>query len=375
MADGDEDSSSSGASGNSAPATVLYVSLKLIPYWPADPLIWFAQVQAQFDTKGISSQKTKHDYVVSSLSPDIATEVHGLIIKPPTSDQYKALKAALIQRITASQQLQIRQLFQGEELGDRKHIQLLRRMEQLLGNQGSEHTATMLKLFLQHLPSNVRMILASTPGDNTVKDLVTLADKIVEVTGPFCPTPINNVSTQEGDSQLATELTKLREEVAYLKKIVRFNSCLPASRGHHRSHSLRSDCDSPAPRQASDLCWYHERFLVDTGAEVSVITPSVLDKQCLQKLTLQAANNSSISTYGKRSLTLGLNLRRSFQWVFVIADIAMPILGADFLHFGLLVDMQYNRQIDNNSFRGERSTCKTTGSLSNVTALFTMECC
>ena len=92
------------------------------------------------------------------------------------------------------------------------------------------------------------------------------------------------------------------------------------------------------------------RFLIDTGAEVSVITPSALDKQCLQKLTLQAANNSSIATYGKRSLTLDLNLRRSFQWVFVIADVAMPILGGDFLrHFGLLVDMQHHRLIDNNT--------------------------
>ena len=134
-------------------------------------------------------------------------------------------------------------------------------MEQLLGDQESEQSATLLKeLFLQRLPSNVRMILASTPGDNTVQDLAALADKIVEVTGPSRPTPINNVSTKEGDTQLATELAKLHEEVAYLKKIVRSSSRSPASRGHHRSHSPRSDRDSPAPRQASDLCWYHQRF-------------------------------------------------------------------------------------------------------------------
>uniref|UniRef100_A0A1X7SG25 Uncharacterized protein n=1 Tax=Amphimedon queenslandica TaxID=400682 RepID=A0A1X7SG25_AMPQE len=133
-------------------------------------------------------------------------------------------------------------------------------MEQLMGDQGSEHTATLLKeLFLQRLPSNVRMILASTPGDNTVQDLAALADKIVEVTGPSRPPPIHNVSTSDSDTQLAVELAKLREEVAYLKKIVRSNSRSPSSRGH-RSHSPRSDRDSPAPRQASDLCWYHQRF-------------------------------------------------------------------------------------------------------------------
>ena len=91
-------------------------------------------------------------------------------------------------------------------------------------------------------------------------------------------------------------------------------------------------------------------FLIDTGAEVSVITPSVLEKQCQQELILQAANNSSIATYGKKSLTLDLGLRRTFQWVFVIANVTVPILGADFLrHFGLLVDMQHHRLIDNNT--------------------------
>ena len=76
------------------------------------------------------------------------------------------------------------------------------------------------------------------------------------------------------------------------------------------------------------------RFLVDTGAEVSVITSFVSDKQHQQELTLQAA---TIATYGKRSLT---DLRRIFRWVFIIANVAMPILGADFLR--LLVDMSHN---------------------------------
>lgn len=47
------------------------------------------------------------------------------------------------------------------------------------------------------------------------------------------------------------------------------------------------------------------RFLVDTGAEVSVIPPSSADRKHRQdSLTLQAVNNTPIATYGTRSLIL-----------------------------------------------------------------------
>ena len=79
-----------------------------------------------------------------------------------------------------------------------------------------------------------------------------------------------------------------------------------------------------------------------------VIPPSHIGRRVKpDHLTLQAANGTSIKTYGKQSLTLDLGLRRTFRWVFVIADIHRPILGADFLrHFGLLVDMRHHCLLD-----------------------------
>ena len=90
------------------------------------------------------------------------------------------------------------------------------------------------------------------------------------------------------------------------------------------------------------------RFLVDTGAQVSVIPPSRTDRKSPHpNLTLQAVNGTAIPTFGTRSLTLNLGLRRTLRWVFVIAETATPILGADFLdHYGLLVDMIKRRLVD-----------------------------
>ena len=90
------------------------------------------------------------------------------------------------------------------------------------------------------------------------------------------------------------------------------------------------------------------RFLIDTGAEISVLPPSRSDRKHPQKGSdLLAVNGSAITTYGKRSLTLNLGLRRTFRWVFIIANVQSPIIGADFLRqYSLLVDVKHCCLVD-----------------------------
>lgn len=62
---------------------------------------------------------------------------------------------------------------------------------------------------------------------------------------------------------------------------------------------------------------------------------------------MRAANTTDIHTYGNLSLTLDIGLRRVFRWIFIKADVATPIIGADFLaYFSLVVDVKNRRLID-----------------------------
>ena len=55
-------------------------------------------------------------------------------------------------------------------------------MQQLLGDKATNTDAAFMReLFLQHLPPNVRMVLASTPDIGNIEDLAQLVDKFVEV--------------------------------------------------------------------------------------------------------------------------------------------------------------------------------------------------
>ncbi|KAM7313487.1 uncharacterized protein ISCGN_003349 [Ixodes scapularis] len=107
------------------------ISRRLPTFWPADPELWFAQVEQEFARRNITAQMTKFREVVTSLSSAEAMEVRDIVISPPDQEPYEHLKRELIRRTTASEQRRLQQLITAEELGDRKPSQLLRRMTQL----------------------------------------------------------------------------------------------------------------------------------------------------------------------------------------------------------------------------------------------------
>jgi hypothetical protein len=112
-----------------------------------------------------------------------------------------------------------------------------------------------------------------------------------------------------------------------------------------------ASCDGPKPQHrlfVTDAST-GTQYLVDTGAEISVLPKHFLGKSCqpIEGNILFAANNTSIQVYGSKLLIVDLKLRRTFKWVFTVADVRKPILGADFLsHYHLLPDLRTRKLID-----------------------------
>ena len=70
------------------PASITAASVKIPPFWLADPLVWLAQVKAQFATRSITCQRTRFDHVVLALSNEFATEVRDIIFSQPEVEAY-----------------------------------------------------------------------------------------------------------------------------------------------------------------------------------------------------------------------------------------------------------------------------------------------
>ena len=264
-ADGETKAATSASATPSGQGQLAVVSIKLPPYWPADPHVWFAQVEAQFATRNVTLDSTKYAYVVSALTPDIAQEVRDILLSPPTENPYKMLKDELIKRTSATEQKRLQQLLNEEVLGDRKPTQLLRHMRKLLGDRVLEESI-LRQLFLQRLPANVQMVLASTGDSVKLEQLAELADKMMDVSFHQPPTVATVSAAPKAQPPPApqTELELLRKEISQLSLHVAALSRRPRHRTRSRTRS-RSQTPTPtandnAAADRSRWCWYHASF-------------------------------------------------------------------------------------------------------------------
>ncbi|UYV84715.1 hypothetical protein LAZ67_X003181 [Cordylochernes scorpioides] len=250
---------------STTPFQISRLDFRAPPFWPNDVELWISQLEAAFGLAEISRDETKFQATVTSLDQPTLTYVAGIVTAPPPSGKYDALKARLLQRLGQSKQTKILQVLDGRPMGDQKPSTVLAAMQHQAGRNFSD---TILKiLWTRRLPQDIRAALAASSETSLSK-----------LAKSFLDTPHNRYPNASLERKLGTGATD--------------------GAGLTRRLFITD-------RRSAYL------FLVDTGAEVSVIPPPVKNARPSHR-KLYAANGSIIHTYGERRLELDLGLGRLF---------------------------------------------------------------
>ena len=143
---------------------------------------------------------------------------------------------------------------------------MLRRIQQLLGDMAPRVDATLLReLFLQRLPSNVRMVLTPSAAALDLDQLAQLADRILEASPPaISATTADNPNTIT-TTQLAAQVAQLTERLDKLtSQMTKTINQLKGYRRQSRSRSpgrFNNRRRSSAQTEPEDgICYYHQKF-------------------------------------------------------------------------------------------------------------------
>ncbi|XP_076764833.1 uncharacterized protein LOC143431780 [Xylocopa sonorina] len=305
-------------------------AIRVPPFYPEHPSLWFNQLEAQFALNGVVADHTKFYYVAAQLETKYPKEVQDIISNPPESEKYETLKAMLTQRLSPTQNQRIPADLRKRR--DRRHrtpSQFLRHMKNLTG---TTVTNDFLRTWWAGRLSAMTRAIVIAQTDLPLTKIAEIADKIHEGT-PKSETTVASVTSDTAISQLMQKLQSLETRIQ-----------------NYRERDLEiggAAITAPVAIRKPDRV-NKEELLIDTGSDPCVY-PRARVKDRVEKTLyeLYAANSSVISTYGVRTFNLDLGLRRAFAWKFIVADVTRPIIGADFLtHYGLLIDLRNRRLLD-----------------------------
>ena len=195
-------------------ASVCNVGLRLAEFWTKDAAAWFATVEAQFQTRKITSSRARYNHVVASLNQETCSIIRDILIGDEANQTYENLKATLIKRTSLSEEQRMRKLVALGPLGDRRPSQLFRDM-QLLDPDNHAGTGMKTAIFINLMPAHIRPVLRASEGQ-PLADIATLADRILDpedvASTAFLPVTQVSSQTSEGSSEVLALGTRSKQK-------------------------------------------------------------------------------------------------------------------------------------------------------------------
>jgi hypothetical protein len=236
----------------------------LASFWTHDPVGWFQQVEAEFDSVQLSTAApAAFTAILRALPPDVNRAVRTLTsaVTAATPGAYHLLKTALLEEYQRTPLQNSFSILEMPAMGTRTPMQLVNEVLALLPEQGD---TLVNAIILQRFPERIRSQVASK-GHLSPKELGREAMHIYNALSPaviasMATEPIASVHYGGGP---ALPLEQDRETVAAARPPSRASqrsrrspTRRPQTPRRRRSRSRDSTDSSPSP----DICWFHHTF-------------------------------------------------------------------------------------------------------------------
>jgi hypothetical protein len=219
---------------------VSHVAVRLLPFWPERPDVWFLQAEAQFSIAGITQELTKFHYIISHLDQRHAEEIEDLIASPPQHNPYTTFRTTLLKRLSFTLEQRHHQLMKLENMGDCTPSQFLRYICRL----APDASDSLLRSFrTSHLPSHVQFAL-TCQSDANLTTAAEYADRIF-ASNPFPPFSVTSSTSRTSPSEYRRSPSPDQHSTSEVQ-----HSSLPNRRCPSR-HYFNSDPQPPSPPRHS----------------------------------------------------------------------------------------------------------------------------
>lgn len=359
-------------------------SQRLPSFYIDDPETWFLQADAIFKAERIISQNTRFYKVFGQLPQQIVTQIADLA-ETPGDAPYDALKKRLIEIFGATRSQKIQETLDHTQLGDQRPSQVLRKMKVQLGSSVTEEILQVL--WTRTLPLRVQAIIVAFDKENLERK-AEIADQVINISEQSTISPINN-EPQNMVQDLQEQVERLTKKLDRLQSSKEYNHQMPTENKRHSFNNNDNFCYYHKrwgrwARNCQQPCQWRQvnksnspkklklaakmadravsiishrlfitckdrriRFLIDTGASISILPNNILRRKKPTSYKIYAANGSPINTFGTEHVTINLGTRRPYRWNFLVADVPNAIIGADFIaQYGLSVNLQRRKLTD-----------------------------
>ena len=188
-------------------------SVKLPPFNPESPELFFLLSEATLKTAGITNPEQIFLYILIELPSKVQLNCKHLIAEQ-SSDKLQKLRNIVDHLYNRSPEKRLKKLLNTTSLGDMRPSEYLRYIRELQGEDVDSNSALIRTFFIQSLPKNIAPLVTLMSESSDLDTIAKAADKCVA----FCssgPKP-NTVASMENTS-IDLKLDLLTEQINSMK--------------------------------------------------------------------------------------------------------------------------------------------------------------